>query len=88
MLENNTSLFNKSFGLNVHIPTRTLRQVKETAEKTVSSLWTPVVDYFDKSTPVFTGDVQKEIEKSYLRIYSLGATMREGRDIPTFNMKV
>ena len=61
MLENNSNLFNKPFGLNVQVPTRTLKQVKDTATKAVSKLWEPVTDYFDKTDNVFSGNVQEEI---------------------------
>ena len=87
MLENNSNLFNKPFGLNVHVPTRTLQQVKDTATKAVSSLWEPVTDYFDKADNVFSGNVQEEIAKYNRMAYSLGVTMRSGQPRSTFNMK-
>ena len=87
MLENNTNLFNRPFGLNVKVPTRTLQQVKETASKAVNSLWEPVVDYFDKADNVFSGNVQEEIAKYNRMAYSLGVAMRKGQERPTFNMK-
>lgn len=87
MLGNNTNLFNKPFGMNVKVPTRTLQQVKDTATKAVNSLWEPVVDYFDKADNVFSGNVQEEISKYNRMAYSLGVTMRKGQDRHTFNMK-
>lgn len=87
MLENNTNLFNKPFGFNVKVPTRTLQQVKDTAAKAVNSLWEPMVDYFDKADNVFSGNVQEEIAKYNRMAYSLGRTMRKGQEKPTFNMK-
>ncbi len=89
MLENNTTgLFNKPFGLNVKVPTRTLQQAKETAVKTVSNLWKPMEDYFEKADNVFSGDVQSEIQKYHRMAYSLGVTMRQGQEKRTFNVKV
>lgn len=88
MLENNTNLFNKPFGLNVQVPSRTIKQVKDTATKAVSSLWEPVVDYFDKADNVFSGNVQEEISKYNRMAYSLGVTMRKGQERPTLNFKV
>lgn len=88
MLENNsTNFFNRPFGLNVKVPTRTLKQAKETAEKAISGLWEPVVDYFDKADNVFNGNVQEEIAKYNRMAYSLGVTMRKGQDRHTFNVK-
>ncbi|MCR5262085.1 MAG: hypothetical protein K6C94_09665 [Candidatus Gastranaerophilales bacterium] len=87
MLENNLSnFFNKPFGLNVKVPTRTLQQAKETAVKAVNSLWEPVVDYFDKADNVFSGNVQEEIAKYNRQAYSLGVIMREGQDKHTFKI--
>ena len=74
--------------MNVQVPTRTLKQAKDTAQKAVSSLWEPVVDYFDKADNVFSGNVQEEINKYNRMAYSLGETMRKGQDRPTFNVKV
>lgn len=88
MLENNTSLFNKPFGLNVKVPTRTLKQAKETAVNTVNNLWKPMADYFEKADNVFSGDVQAEIQKYHSMAYSLGVTMRQGKERPTINFKV
>lgn len=84
MLQNNTNFFNKPFGLNVKVPTRTLQQAKETAVKAVSGLWEPVVDYFEKADNVFSGNVQDEISKYNRMAYSLGVTMRQGQDRHTF----
>ena len=87
MLENNsTNFFNKPFGMNVKVPTRTLQQAKETAVKAVSSLWEPVVDYFEKADNVFNGSVQDEIAKYNRQAYSLGVTMRQGQDKHTFKI--
>lgn len=88
MLQNNSNIFNRPFGLSVQVPTRTLKQAKDTAQKAVSSLWEPVVDYFDKADNVFSGNVQDEINKYNRMAYSLGVTMRKGQDRPTFNVKV
>ncbi len=88
MLGNNTNLFNRPFGLNVQVPTRTLKQVKDTATKAVSSLWEPVADYFEKADNVFSGNVQEEIAKYNRMAYSLGATMRKGQQRPSINFKV
>ena len=58
MLGNNTNLFNKPFGLNVKVPTRTLQQVKDTATKAVSKEdTTPTSD--KKEEPSAVTDTQK-----------------------------
>ncbi|MBQ2644203.1 hypothetical protein IJG14_01350 [bacterium] len=87
MLENNSNLFNRPFGLNVHVPTRTLQQVQDTAVKAVSGLWEPVVDFFETADDVIDGTVQEEINKCNRFAYSLGVTMRQGQERHSFNMK-
>lgn len=84
---NNTNFFNRPFGLNVQVPTRTIQQVKDTATKAVSGLWEPMVDYFDKADNVFSGNVQEQIAKYNRMAYSLGVTMRKGQERPTINLK-
>jgi cytochrome c556 len=84
----NTGFFNRPFGLNVQVPTRTFQQAKETATKAVSNLWEPVVDYFEKADNVFSGDVQNQIQKYYSMAYSLGQTVRKGEEKHTFNATV
>ena len=83
----NSGLFNRPFGLNLTLPTRTLKQAKDTAVKTVNSFWEPMVDYFEKADNVFSGNVQEEIAKYNSMAYSLGVTMRKGQPKTTFNMK-
>lgn len=87
MLGNNSNIFNKPFGLNVQVPTRTLKQVKDTATKAVSGLWEPVSDYFEKADNVLSGNVQEEIAKYNRMAYSLGVTMRNGKERPTLNLR-
>ena len=84
---NTNNFFNRPFGLNLTMPTRTLKQAKDTAVKTVNSLWEPMVDYFEKADNVFSGNVQEEINKYNRMAYSLGVTMRKGQAKSTFNMK-
>jgi len=84
---NTSGFFNRPFGLNLTLPTRTLKQAKDTAVKTVNSLWEPMVDYFEKADNVFNGSVQEEINKYNSMAYSLGVTMRKGQPKSTFNMK-
>lgn len=83
----NKGFFNRPFGLNLTLPTRTLQQAKQTAAKTVSGLWEPMFDYFEKADNVFSGNVQEEIAKYNRMAYSLGVTMRQGQPRSTFNMK-
>lgn len=87
MLERNSNLFNKPFGLNVQVPTRTLKQIKQTAEKAVSGLWEPAVNYLEKADDVYSGNVRNEIDKYNRMAYSFGAIMRQGQPRTTFNMK-
>lgn len=86
-MANENNILNRPFGLNIKIPERTLQQVQETAEETISGLWTPLFNYFEENNKVFTGDVAREIDKYNRLTYALGATMREGRVEKTFDTK-
>ncbi len=83
-------LFNNNmpFGLNVKVPTRTLQEAKKTLENQVSGLWTPMFDFFEKNEKVFNGDVTEQINLYNRQTYNLGAIMRDGIEMPNFDMKM
>ena len=78
---------NQPFGLNVKVPTRTMHQIKQTAESTVGGLWDPLFNFIDDNQNVFTGDVANQIEKYNLMMFNIGAELRKGSDHVTFNVK-
>ncbi len=81
-------LFNKPFGLNIKVPTRTLQEAQRTLEKQVSSLWTPVFDFFEKNEKVFNGDVTEQINQYNRQAYNLGAIMRDVTETHSFDTKI
>lgn len=81
-------LFNMPFGLNVKVPTRTLKEAQKTLENQVSSLWTPIFDYLEKNEQVFNGDVTEQINQYNRQTYNLGAIMRDVTESHNFDMKI
>ena len=80
-------IINQPFGLNVKVPTRTMQQIKQTAEGTVGGLWDPLFSFIDDNQNVFTGNVANQIEKYNLMMFNIGAELRKGSDHVTFNVK-
>jgi len=71
------SFFNNSFGLNVKIPDRTLKQLGKTASETASGVLAPLFNYLEDNETVFNGDIAKETIKFYDASFNIGAKMRE-----------
>ena len=66
------------FGMNIKVPTRTIKQTKETAQGVVNNLWEPLFNFIDENQNVFTGDVANEIEKYNLMMFNVGSALRKG----------
>lgn len=81
-------LFNMPFGLNIKVPTRTIKEAQKTLEKEISGLWTPIFDYLEKNESVFNGDITEQINQYNRQAYNLGAIMRDNTERPTFDMKI
>ena len=47
------NFFEKSFGLNVRFPSRTIQHSRETITKAVESLFNPFSDFFENNQKVF-----------------------------------
>jgi len=77
MSESFSSFFNKSFGLNVKVPARTMQQAGKTLGDTASGVLSPLFEYFEDNEPVFNGDISKEINKIFVNSFNIGAKMRE-----------
>ena len=80
-------ILNQPFGLNIKVPTRTIEQVKQTAEGTVSGLWEPLFGFIEDNQSVFTGSVANQIEKYNLMMFNIGAELRKAEGPVTFNVK-
>lgn len=66
------------FGMNIKVPTRTVKQTKETAQGVVNNLWEPLFNFIDENQNVFTGNVANEIEKYNLMMFNVGSALRKG----------
>ena len=77
MSESFTSFFNKSFGMNVRVPERTLKQAGETLSNTAGGVLNPLFEYLEDNEKVFNGDISLEMNKLFANSFNIGARMRE-----------
>ena len=61
------NFFNKgqTFGLNIKVPTKTIEQVGKTIGGTAGGVFEPLFTYLEENENVFSGDVTKELNKTY-----------------------
>ena len=71
------SFFNNTFGLNVKIPERSIRQAGKTINDTASGVLAPLFNYLEDNETVFNGDIAKETIRYYDTSFNIGAKMRE-----------
>jgi len=86
------SFFNNSFGMNVKIPDRTLKQLGKTVNDTANGVLSPLFNYLEDNETVFNGDIAKETIRFYDTSFNIGAKMREedikvNGEIPTFDTR-
>ena len=74
------------FGLNVNLPTRTIKQVKDTATKHLGELVSPIFDYLEDNQKVFTGELTDELNKYNAQMYRYGQVMRKGTQKSGFSI--
>ena len=84
-IQNNSSNFNL-FGLNVHIPTRTIQQVKDSATKHLGDIVSPIFEYLENNEKVFNGEIREELNKYNAQMYRYGQVMRKGQPISGFHL--
>lgn len=53
----------QSFGLNIKVPEKTLKQVGKTAGNVAGSVLEPLFTYLEENQNVFSGDITKEINR-------------------------
>ena len=75
------------FGLNVKIPTRTIKQIEKTAGDTVNGIWEPLFNFIDENQNVFTGNVSMQITKYNAMMYNIGAALRADSTNGGFDVK-
>jgi hypothetical protein len=66
----------RTFGLNVRIPERTLKQAGATLGENAKNIVSPLFDYLEENDEVFTGNVANEIRKINLINFNIGAMMQ------------
>lgn len=72
------NFFEKPFGMNVKLPTRTIQQGSDTLKKAVGGLFNnPFGEFFDQNKEVFNGDVYSEIEKYDMLCFNIGNQLRK-----------
>lgn len=77
----------KSFGLNIRVPKRTIKQSQDTLNSRVNSVWQPLFNFFEDNKDVFNGNVAEEIEKYNLMSYNTGAILRSSDPKRNFDIK-
>lgn len=65
MSESFTNFFNnsQSFGFNVKVPEKTMRQIGKTAGNVAGGVFEPLFTYLETNENVFSGDLTNELNK-------------------------
>lgn len=73
-----TNFFNnsQSFGLNVKVPEKTLRQIGKTAGNVAGGVLEPLFTYLEENKNVFSGDIAHEINKINTENFTMGMMMQ------------
>lgn len=66
----------QSFGLNVKVPEKTLRQIGKTAGDVAGGVLEPLFTYLEENKNVFSGDIAYEINKINAENFTMGMTMQ------------
>lgn len=73
-----TNFFNnsQSFGMNVKVPERTLKQLGKTAGDVAGGVLEPLFTYLEENENVFSGDITHEINKMRAENFTMGMTLQ------------
>lgn len=60
-----TNFFNKAqtFGMNIKVPEKTLKQIGKTGSDVAGGVFEPIANYLEENDNVFSGDITKEFNK-------------------------
>jgi len=72
-----SNFFNNSFGMNIKVPDRTIKQAGKTLSDTASGVLSPLFNYLEENETVFNGDIAKETIRYSDTSFNIGARMRE-----------
>lgn len=77
MADSFTNFFNNSggFGLTLKAHERTLQQAGQTLNKTAGGVFEPLFTYLEENENVFSGDLTKELNKSYSENFNMTVMM-------------
>lgn len=89
-----TNFFNNSqtFGMNIKVPDKTLKQIGKTIGNTAGGVLEPLFTYLEENENVFSGDLTKELNKSYSDNFNMTLIMNAADEKvngpkPTFDTK-
>lgn len=89
-----TNFFNnsQSFGLNIKVPTRTIKQAGQTLSNTAGGVFEPLFTYLEENEKVFSGDITNELNKTLATNFNITLTMnavdeKVNGPKPTFDTK-
>lgn len=73
-----TNFFNnsQSFGMNVKVPQRTLKQIGKTAGEVAGGVLEPLFTYLEENENVFSGDISHEINKMRAESFTMGMMLQ------------
>lgn len=73
-----TNFFNNSqtFGLNIRVPERTLRQFGKTAGNVAGGVLEPLFTYLEENENVFSGDITHEINRLNAENFTMGMALQ------------
>lgn len=73
-----TNFFNnsQSFGMNVKVPERTLKQIGKTAGDVAGGVLEPLFTYLEENENVFSGDITNEINKMRAENFTMGMILQ------------
>lgn len=74
-----TNFFNNSqtFGMNIKIPERTLKEVGKTASNVAGGVLEPLFTYLEENENIFSGDISKEVNKINVINFNISMSMAE-----------
>lgn len=67
----------QSFGLNVKVPEKTLRQIGKTAGNMAGGVLEPLFTYLEENKNVFSGDIAFEINKVNAENFTMGMMLQQ-----------
>lgn len=72
-----TNFFNnaQTFGLNIKVPEKTLRQIGQTVGNTAGGVFEPLFTYLEENENVFSGNVTHELNKTRAESFNMSLIM-------------